>query len=64
VPCPVSPALIAPLALIAVALITQRWEENRLQFPQRKAKPDNDNNRTRNFSMIEAQNCGDTIDRG
>jgi hypothetical protein len=36
-------ALIAPVAFIAVVLIAQRWEENRLRFPQRRRKPDNDN---------------------
>jgi hypothetical protein len=35
--------LIAPLVFIAVVLIAQRWEENRLRCPQRRPKPDNDN---------------------
>ena len=36
-------APFAPLVFLAVTLIVQGWEENRLRFPRRRRKPDNDN---------------------
>jgi hypothetical protein len=35
-------ALIFPVVLLAVALIVERWEQIRLRFPQRRPKPDDE----------------------
>jgi hypothetical protein len=35
-------ALIFPVVLLTVALIAERWVEIRLRFPQRRPKPDDE----------------------